>query len=357
MALIKCKECGKEISDKSKNCVACGCPTKLSLEAPKEPIKKEIIEEDPREDDSIICEECSHKLKKNDSTCVYCGYDKEKEESKKKSTNFIYIFGSLILFLCLIAILSTTKVQFGTNSNEVNQSNVRDTSVPQIEIIEEYINIRKEKAVSSDQLGQVKKGEIYTIINEYPETAYHWYEIKTSNGIHGYIAGQSDDVEYVKVLYYNPEQGQQEDTNQTSPENESSPENNNSYNNSNNNYNSNPSAGCNEAEKQRITNEYNATVQQKTTEYEQNKAQAEQQINVARELMEINGGYLSYEEYQAKYSEAQSDTYRKLLDARYGASQEYDKMVNTYNQLDPAFQNWKDSYAAWYYEALRNINC
>ena len=26
MALIKCKECGKEISDKATNCIHCGCP-------------------------------------------------------------------------------------------------------------------------------------------------------------------------------------------------------------------------------------------------------------------------------------------------------------------------------------------
>lgn len=26
MSLIKCKECGKEISDKAESCVNCGCP-------------------------------------------------------------------------------------------------------------------------------------------------------------------------------------------------------------------------------------------------------------------------------------------------------------------------------------------
>ena len=31
MALIKCIDCGKMISDKSKNCINCGCPTKDSL--------------------------------------------------------------------------------------------------------------------------------------------------------------------------------------------------------------------------------------------------------------------------------------------------------------------------------------
>ena len=28
MALIKCPECGKEISDKANKCPNCGCPTK-----------------------------------------------------------------------------------------------------------------------------------------------------------------------------------------------------------------------------------------------------------------------------------------------------------------------------------------
>ena len=32
MALIKCEDCGKEISDKDKACIHCGCPIKLVQE-------------------------------------------------------------------------------------------------------------------------------------------------------------------------------------------------------------------------------------------------------------------------------------------------------------------------------------
>ena len=32
MAMIKCMECGKLISDKSNVCINCGCPTKVSIE-------------------------------------------------------------------------------------------------------------------------------------------------------------------------------------------------------------------------------------------------------------------------------------------------------------------------------------
>lgn len=43
MALIKCIECGKEISDKAKNCVNCGCPIEEQPEA-KENYNKLIYE-------------------------------------------------------------------------------------------------------------------------------------------------------------------------------------------------------------------------------------------------------------------------------------------------------------------------
>ena len=32
MALIKCSECGREISDKAPACVHCGCPTSVSVQ-------------------------------------------------------------------------------------------------------------------------------------------------------------------------------------------------------------------------------------------------------------------------------------------------------------------------------------
>ena len=297
-------------------------------------------------------------MEEEEIVCKNCGYSIEvaKMQNNQSSNKFLFIFGTIILVLCLIAILSTTNFQIGSNKESANQSNQRNLNVPQIEILEDYINIREKQAVSSNVLGQVHKGEIYDIINEYPETGYHWYEIKTSNGIHGYIAGQHEDTKYVKKLYVKKENTETTEADTTTPTEtpveQTTPSNNNSSSNQ-----SSSSARCNESEKQRITNEYQTTLQQKTNEYNNNKARAEQQIATAKELMDINGGYLSYDEYQAKYNESQSDTYRQLLKVRYEASQTYDKMVNTYNQLDPTFQNWKDSYTAWYNEALRNINC
>lgn len=70
MALIKCIECGHEVSDKANICPHCGCP----------------IENDPKK----TCEECGQQLSENDTICPHCGCPVQKEDgllTKKISTN------------------------------------------------------------------------------------------------------------------------------------------------------------------------------------------------------------------------------------------------------------------------------
>lgn len=55
MALIKCEECGKMISDKAQKCPQCGCPV-------------------TKQDEKIICPECGCEVSKNDTKCTNCGY-------------------------------------------------------------------------------------------------------------------------------------------------------------------------------------------------------------------------------------------------------------------------------------------
>lgn len=52
MAMIKCKECGNEISDKAKTCVHCGCP--ISIETRKRVKKKEWNELTTKERLSVM---------------------------------------------------------------------------------------------------------------------------------------------------------------------------------------------------------------------------------------------------------------------------------------------------------------
>lgn len=105
MALIKCNECGKEISDKATKCIYCGCP-----------IEKELL-----------CNECGNKLDKNDKVCKCCGcpikyksnFFKEKLskyqnsiKEKNKKTNVI-ICVSIIIILLLIAFIFCRETTMG----------------------------------------------------------------------------------------------------------------------------------------------------------------------------------------------------------------------------------------------------
>ena len=60
MALIKCSECGNDVSDKAKACPNCGCPVK----AP------------------IWCPECNSEIKESDTTCSNCGFPLKKGNTR-----------------------------------------------------------------------------------------------------------------------------------------------------------------------------------------------------------------------------------------------------------------------------------
>lgn len=162
MTLINCRECGKEISDTSKRCIHCGAKIK------KEKIKKE----------------------------------KNKEVSKNKKKLILIILGIILIIGTIITI-------YFLLNNNVEQTNLRDDTKSQVEIITDYINIRENPNVSSDVLGKVYQGEIYTILSENNDSEYKWIEIETSNGIRGYISGVED---YVKRLYLEKDVIEEEST-------------------------------------------------------------------------------------------------------------------------------------------------
>ena len=115
----------------------------------------------------------------------------------------------LICFL-LVIILGEVFLLLNKDKNKeevIVQSNKRDESVFQIEVINDYINIRKEANSHSDILGKVYKKEIYTVLDTAEDTSaegenagYQWYKIKTSNDIEGFIVGKYDTDLYVKEL-------------------------------------------------------------------------------------------------------------------------------------------------------------
>ena len=84
MALIKCKECGHEVSDKASACPNCGCPIS--------------------EINSKICEECGSPIPNNVSKCPNCGCPVKEVEGKKRFSPK-KLFGVMIPLLLIAAIV------------------------------------------------------------------------------------------------------------------------------------------------------------------------------------------------------------------------------------------------------------
>ncbi len=79
------------------------------------------------------------------------------------------------------------------------QGNERDTSVKQLEVTYNFIRIRSESSSYSNIVGQVSKGEIYTILKEKEGmNGSYWYKIKTNYGLTGYVYS-GDHGEYVRI--------------------------------------------------------------------------------------------------------------------------------------------------------------
>ncbi len=101
------------------------------------------------------------------------------------------------LIISIITIIILCGLTACDIKNTSKQSNKRNENVSQIEIITDYINIRKEKSTKSDIIGKVNKGEIYTIISK-DESNDIWIEIETSNKIHGFVSGRNYYVKYLE---------------------------------------------------------------------------------------------------------------------------------------------------------------
>ena len=133
-------------------------------------------------------EEKDKQLKKNK-------YIKENFKIKEKQK------GKLVKTILIILTVIFIGINIFININN-NKPNERDTSKDQIEITTEFVRIREQPSADDNSiiLGQVNKGEIYTILDK--EEVYnnnYWYKIKTGTGITGYVYS-GDNNEYIKEL-------------------------------------------------------------------------------------------------------------------------------------------------------------
>ena len=112
------------------------------------------------------------------------------------------------LHLLLLFILLCLTITACSGSKNIPQTNERDSSQKQVEIINDYINIRSQATTSSEVIGKVQKGEIYTVL----ETDKFWLKIQTSNNITGWIISAYEEKPYVSYLETNGSIPQEQET-------------------------------------------------------------------------------------------------------------------------------------------------
>ena len=107
-----------------------------------------------------------------------------------------------IFFYILPFIIGIISVIINT-SPLPNQSNDRNTSIDQIKVIADHINIRSNDDVYSYEKGIVRKDDIYDVLDSREGSnglCEIWYNIETSFEVNGWICGKFDNKDYVVVL-------------------------------------------------------------------------------------------------------------------------------------------------------------
>ena len=104
-----------------------------------------------------------------------------------------------ILNVVLTSIILVIGILFWPSSEKFNQSNPRDVNKTQIKVKVKALNIRKEPTIDSRDIGTVYYDEIFTVLSRIDKEDYYWYEIKTKQGVHGYLASDREN-EYVEVI-------------------------------------------------------------------------------------------------------------------------------------------------------------
>ena len=120
MALIKCEECGHEISDKATSCPNCGCPI----------------------DKKVACKECGYEMSATDTVCPNCGCPNENEVHKLKQQESSLPQkrnGINKIYLYLIVIVVGLVLYVFIDKKEVAQRTVENTEEQLINDTEKYL--------------------------------------------------------------------------------------------------------------------------------------------------------------------------------------------------------------------------
>lgn len=110
----------------------------------------------------------------------------------------------LLIIILILAVIGGGFGAYYFFSGRANERNIEEIKKGwHVEIENDYINIRKEASATSDILGEVKKGEVYKVIEVEPVGNTYWYKIEYEKDKYGWIFN-SNSSDYLEDIN-NPE--------------------------------------------------------------------------------------------------------------------------------------------------------
>ena len=110
----------------------------------------------------------------------------------------------LLIIILILAVIGGGFGAYYFFSGRANERNIEEIKKGwHVEIENDYINIRKEASATSDILGEVKKGEVYKVIEVEPVGNTYWYKIEYEKDKYGWIFN-SNSSDYLEEIN-NPE--------------------------------------------------------------------------------------------------------------------------------------------------------
>lgn len=223
MALIKCIECGTQISDKSECCVHCGAPTSISLKSLTPcPECGEMVEKTASkcpmcgypmviQNSKIQCPECSTLVDEGTEECPECGFpiaesnstcnENDTKQVETSSSNINTIIGiSILSIFCGVLVLFFNLGMFDdlfkseSSKYDYNQTNTNSNTT------EQYYDIGYEKGYSDGfagiSAGTIEKSARITFNNYYgapsTDTQKKRYKKFSEGYTDGYLKGKNE---------------------------------------------------------------------------------------------------------------------------------------------------------------------
>lgn len=150
MALIKCSECGHQISDRAAACPNCGAPIELSIAQNERTI---LVTPPPTPAPPVVEQE-------------------EKSEEKNSSCMIIVIVGLVLLLVFLII--------FGvTYTNSSSRSSYVEDSLHRVE--QERIERERAKWQDADSIRKYINGTVWTFTQVLEDGVGQWYKLEFKN--------------------------------------------------------------------------------------------------------------------------------------------------------------------------------